>query len=281
MTTTTFATIDNVNKLVQTIWSPLFMKELRENTLWAGLINPTYGPFKGGDTTKVSRINKPTSTIKTVGTDADSFSANVLSSTQVDLKVDKRAVSAFKFEDLAIVMSQLEQEESEIREALLSDCKQQVNDFIKSQISPSAAAPDHVLTGVTDFNAAQLSAIRLLAGQAKWPSDKPWYLLVDPTFLTDIMDDTTLASADYGAADAPIIQGKVSLPRMNFNIIEDNSLSADTGFAFTSDFMLGALGEPVFKVSDLHPLGEFGFVISCDVVFGVKQWDDTQVISIA
>ena len=102
-----------------------------------------------------------------------------------------------------------------------------------------------------------------------------------PSYYGDILDDTTLASADYGAADRPIIQGQVALPRMGFNILEDNSLSNDTAYAFIPSFMMGAMGTPRFKISDLHAQKKFGFVLSVDMVLGVKQYDNKRVISIA
>lgn len=285
MSVTTFSAIDTQG-LVQTFWGPIIEKELREQTLWTGLLNdPNYTMQKvrGGDTYKITRINKPTSVIKTIGTDADSFTANTLSSTQVDLAVTKRCVSAFEFEDLAVLMSQLEQADSPIREALLSDVREQANDYIKSLISPSTSSPDHVLTSVTDFNTAQLSAVRLLASKAKWlSSGEPWYLLADPTYMSDMLDDTTISSASVmGTAQSPMILGNFAMKRMNFNIIEDNSLSTDTAFAFIPSFMKVILGEPRFKISDLHANKQFGYVISVDFPLGAVQLDNTRVISIA
>lgn len=281
MGTTSYNVADALG-LVQDFWAPVFMKELRESTLLAGLVNPTYGNFKKGDTVKVSEINKPSSVIRTIGTNADSFETNIMSSTQVDLKITKRAVSAYEFEDLAVVLSQLEDENSEIRESLLSDVRQQINDYLYSIISPSTATPDHVVTGVTDFNLAQLSATRLLAGTAKWPVNSPWYLLADPSYYTDMLDDTTLGSSLFGASDSPMIQGRIALKRMNFNILEDNSLATDKAYAFLSDFLLTAIGNVQFKISDLHAQKKFGFIISADVTAGAIQSPSgsTKVISI-
>lgn len=284
MTTTTFSYVDTTLGLVQDFWSPLFTKELRENTLWPGILhdpNYTMESVKGGDTLKISKVNKPTSTIKTIGTDADTFSSNVLSVTQSDLAINRRCVSAYKFEDLGILMSQLEQQDSQIREALLADVKQQANDFIKSLIVPSISEPDHSGISVSgDFNAAALSNGRTLAAVAKWGQDKDWFLLLDPTFYTDLLDDTTISASNViGAGVSPMVAGRFAVNRMNFNIVEDNSLATDTGFGFTRDFMKVILGAPRFMISDLHPLGQFGYQISVDFPMGGVQLDNTQVIS--
>ena len=285
MSVTTFNQVDSVAGLVQDFWSPVFMKELREQTLWAGLLadpDYTFEKIKGGDTFKISRINKPTSTIRTIGTDADSFDTNVISTTQVDLQVNKRCVSAYEFEDMGIVLSQLEAQDSEMRAALLADVKEQANDYIKSLISPSSSSPDHVQT-TSDFNLAVLSSVRKIAATAKWASfGEPWYLLVDPSYMSDMLDDTTLGAADtMGIDKSPMLEGKFVFKRMGFNIVEDDSLSTDTGFAFIPSFMKVILGMPEFKISPLHSQKKFGYIMSVDFPMGAVQTDDERVISMA
>jgi len=285
MATTSYNAVDTLG-LVQDFWGNVFEKELRENTLWTGLLadpNYTMEQVKGGDTFKISKINKPTSTIKTIGTDADSFSSNVLSTTQVDLKINKRCVSAYKFEDLAVVMSQLENENSEMRESLLADVRSQANDWVKSLIAPSASAPAHVITSVTDFNLAQLSAVRTLGANAKWrASGEPWMLLVSPSYYSDLLNDTTLNSSQtMGIGVSPVVQGFFNFNRQGFTIVEDDSLDTDTGFAFIKSFQKVVIGQPRFMISDLHALGQFGFQLSVDFPIGSVMMDDTRVISIA
>lgn len=285
MTVTSKSYVDATLGLVQDFWSPIFDKELRENNLWTGLLqdpNYTLQTIRGGDTVKITTINKPTSSIRTIGTDADTFDSSVLSTTQVSLQVNKRCVSAYEFEDLAMIMSQLEQQDSEIREALLADVREQANDWIKSLISPSTSSPDHVVSGVTDFNLAQLSAIRTLSAKAKWGSSgQPWYLLADPSYYSDLIDDTTLSNAQsMGIGKSPILEGMFQFKRMGYNIAEDNSLDTDTAFAFIPSFMKIIIGEPRFKISDLHAQKKFGFVISIDFPLGAIQLNDERVIKI-
>lgn len=282
---TGFNYVDNTLGLVQTFWSEIFQKELRENNLWTGLLadpNYTLTNVKGGDTLKISKINKPTSSIRSIGTNADSFETNVLSSVQSDLVINKRCVSAFEFEDLAMIMSQLEQENSEIREALLADVKQQANDFVKSLINPSSASPDHVLSGCTDFNLTQLSTVRQLAAEAKWfGSGEPAYILASPSYMTDMLKDTTISAANVmGSSPSPMLENRFVLPRLGFSILEDNSLGSDEAYAFIPSFLKVIIGQPVFRLSDLHASKKFGFVLSCDCVLGAVQLDDERVIKI-
>lgn len=275
--------IGDVSNQVQKYWAPIFTKELRESLILGSLVNREYqGDLRNqGDTVYVSQINAPSGELRTVGTDADAFQSEELSMTRISIQANKRAVASFEFEDLAVLQSQLDGQNSEIRESLLFAMNKQINNHLYSLVSPSTSSPDHVLDTVTDFNAAQLSAVRTLAAQAKWERSKGWWLLADPVYYSDMIDDTTLASADFGASDAPMIGGQIARQRMGFNILEDNSeglltlspgsAGADCALAFHPDFLHMVMQSEVqIKVSDLHSQKRFGFVMSADIVFGAS-----------
>lgn len=265
-----FTNTATVSQQVQSFWAPMFMKELRESALLPALVSKEYqGEIKqGGDLVYVSQLNAPVGALRTVGTDSDSFVPESMSTSRISVQANKRAVAAFKFEDLVQLQSQLGAQDSEIRSALLYACMKQMNDYLYSLVNPSTSAPDHVLNSVTDMNASQLAAIRLLAAAAKWPKDGQWYGLVDPSYYSDILNATTLTSSDY-VSDQAVVGGQVVNKRFGFNLLEDNSLGTDKGLFFHPDFMhLVMQKEPTFKVSDLHANGQFGYQISCDIIFG-------------
>lgn len=279
--------LGQVQDQIQKFWAPMFMKELREQHLIGSLINKEYqGEIKKlGDTVRVSQINAPVGQLKTAGVDADSFDSQLLTTQYVDVKADKRAVAAFEFEDLVDLQSQIGAESSAIREALLFAVMQQMNNYIYSQVAPSTSAPDHVINGVSDFNAAQLASCRLLAAQAKWMKQKGWWALLSPSYYSDILNAQTLISGDYVGAETPVINGQVVRERYGFSLLEDNSegilqlspadAGTDCALLFHPDFMhLVMQTQPTFKVSDLHSNKQFGYVISCDLVFGAKQGID-------
>ena len=262
--------IGNVSNQIQKFWSPIFTKELRQNNLLINLLDKSYqGELKAhGDTVYVSQVNAPTGDLLTVGTDADTFDSELLSMSRISIQANKRAVAAVEITDLADLQSQLGQQDSEIRQSLMYAISKQVNTYLYSLMVPSTSAPDHTLT-TTDFNAATLSTARKTAATAKWPSQEPWYLVVDPSYYSDILDDTTLSSVDYGAQDVPMIGGQVARPRMGFNIFEDNSLSTDIGYAFYKDCIHLVMQKmPTFKLSDLHAQKKFSYLLSVDMVFG-------------
>lgn len=260
-----------VSEQVQKYWAPMFMKELRESTLLPSLVNRDYdGEIKqGGDTVYVSQVNAPTGEMLTTGTNEDAFNPEALSTSRISVVANKRAVASFKFNDLVDLQSQIGAENSAIRDALMFAVMKQLNDYLYSLVSPSTSAPDHVLNSVSALDATQLIAVRTLAGQAKWLKDGKWYGLIDPSYWGDILAAQTLTSSDYVGGEQPVIGGQLANRRFGFNLLEDNSLGTDKALFFHSDFMhLCTQKAPVFKISDLHPNQQFGYVISCDMIFG-------------
>ena len=269
--------IGNVQDQVQKYWSPLFTKQLRGNLLLGGLVNKQYqgSITKGGDRVRVSQINAPTGQLLTIGTDADSFSSDLISTQYVDITANKRAVASFKFDSVVDLQSQISQGNPEVMSSLMFALDNQINTYLYSLVSASTATPDHDIASVTDFNAAQLSAVRLLASTAKWNRDG-WYCLVDPSYMSDIQNAATLTSSDYVGPQAVIPGGLSSMQRFGFNIIEDVNMKSKTGaavvdhaLAFHPDFMhLVMQSEVQVKISDLHALSQFGVLMSVDIIFG-------------
>jgi hypothetical protein len=270
--------ISTVSNQIEKFWSPLFAKELRKNSLIANLVNKDYqGEIKqGGDTVRVSQINAPTGQNLTIGTNADTFASEQLSLSYIDIQATKRAVASFEFDDLSQLQSQIDAETaggpaSEIRLAMAYAVDQQINAYLMSLVSPSTASPDHLVNSVTDCNKAHLGNMRLLAATAKWEKSKGWWGLLDPSYYQDVINDTTLSSRDFAEGDKPMVGGQVVQPRMGFNLLEDNSIAVDQGLFFHPDFLHLVIQRQIqFKISDLHPLKKFGYLISADVIYGAK-----------
>lgn len=267
-------TIAEVQDQVQKFWSPMFMDELRASMLIGSLVNKDYeGEIKnGGDTVKVSQLVTPQGENRTVGVNANAFTTEQLQVLQVEVKADKRAVAAFEFDDLSQLQSQIGQQDSKIRAALVESVNKQINDYLYSLVAPSTSAPDHLRNSITDFNKAELLAVRLLASQAKWGKAQNKFILADPSYYNDILGDTTLTSKEYGADDAPVIGGQVAQKRYGFWVLEDDGLAVDQAVSFHPDFLhLVTQTSVQFKISDLHSQKKFGYVISADIIYGAKQ----------
>lgn len=269
MSTTALA---NVQDQIQKYWAPRFTQELRESLLLGGLVSKQYeGQIaKGGDTVRVSQIVAATGELLDVGVNADSFNSEMLQTVKVDIVADKRAVASFKFADLVEIQSQIDKSDPEVMQALRFGMEKQINDYLYTLVAPSATAPDHIINSVTTFDATTLQTLRQNAGSAKWPKDGNWWLLLDPVYYAQLMGVTSLTSSDY-VGDQAVVEGDVAVRRFGFKIAEDNSRSSKYGLAFHPSFLNFVTQTSVqVKISDRHVMGEFGFIMSVDLVFGAK-----------
>ena len=268
----------DVSDQVQMFWAPIFVAELIESHPLIALVNRDYdGEIKkGGDTVRVSQIKRPAGETKVIGAVGDSdFTPEKLVTAYVDVKAERRFIASFEFEDLVELQSQIGDQDSTIRQALLESVMIQVNTYLYSLVAPTA---NHIFTGKANLAASDLSAYRKLAGKARWDKRKAWYGLLGPDYYGDIMDDTKLTSTD-NVADQPRVAGEIVTKRYGFGIIEDNSdglislapVTEKAGIFFHPDFMyLVVQMMPRFKVSDQHANNKFGYTISVDMIGGAK-----------
>jgi len=277
------SSLTEVTNQIQKFWSPVFQDQLKEDTLLPSLVNKEYSTnlaqgqqLKKGDTVRVSQYNRPTATRTTLGVDSDTFATSPINTSYVDLKLTKRITAAYEFEDIAELMSQVDSNDPKMRQTLFDAVALELNDYLYEFVNPSTSNPDHLINGVTDFNATQIATLRKLAAQAAWPRDNRWYILADPSYYSDALAAQTLTSADY-VNDAPVVGGQIVNRRFGFNILEDNSRSTDYAIAFHPDFLLGVWTEPRFLLSSLHPNKQFGYVLSVDILCGATLGIDGNV----
>jgi hypothetical protein len=264
--------LGDVQYQVEKYWAPVAMKQLRESLLLGALVNKDYqGDLKrGGDTVRVYQVNAPSASTTTIGTtNSNVFTPSAVSTSYVDIVANKHVTAAYEIADEVELMSLLNQGNPEVVQSLVFAVEKAVNTALYTAMVPSTSAPDHLLNSVTDLNNTQLLAIRQLAAAAKWDTMKGWYGLIDPSYYSDVLASQTLVSSDFGAADTPVISGKLGLRRYGFQIFEDTSLTTDVGYFFHPDAVhLVMAKELSIKISDLHPTGKHGFMLSVDMIFG-------------
>lgn len=278
----TVTTIADVANQVQKFWSPIFQNKLKEETILPSLVSKQYeGAIANqGDTVYVSAIDRPTAVRKTVGVAGyDSYSSQKMTTTRVAIQADTIIEAGYQLESLVQLQSQIGAQDSAIRQGLFEALEIELNSYLYSKVNPSTSAPDHSIASVTDFNASQLGAVRVLASQAKWGMDR--WLLCDPQYFQDLLNATTLTSGDY-ASDQATIAGKFVLNRFGFKIVEDNSAgllagvsptvnTQDCALAMVPDWLLFVMQQGVtFKLSDLHSQGKRGFLLTAEMLVGAS-----------
>lgn len=267
----------------QKFWAPMMVDEMKESAILPTLVSRDYmGEIKqGGDTVYISMVEAADGSIKTIGVDHQNYTSEKLKTQRVAIQANKIIEATFELDSLVDLQTQLGSPEgqSKIRNSLNKALELQLNKYLYSLVSPSLSAPDHSISGVSDFNASQVLANRLLASQAKWSSENGWWLLLDPSFMNDFLSATTLVSSDYVGSDLPVIGGKKPYNRFGFNIMEDNSAAmnqlsptlaaADYALAFCPDFMYLVMQQaPTIKISDLHANKQRGYLLTAELVVG-------------
>jgi len=280
--------ITDVSEQVKSFWSDMFVEELQESDLLVNLLSREYegeiGP--GGNEVKVNQWKDAEGEVSTIGVDDDIFNPEKLGESQIIIKADKIFSASFQFTSMAQLQSQLATADSAIRMSLLAGVRKQMNNYLYNQFSLV-----NNIGSVTDFNASQVSSLRKFAGQNKWKKDGNWFLTSDPSYYADLLNATTLTSADY-VADQPTIAGQLGSKRFGFNIFEDNSDgllglignmsgtdSEDIALAFHKEavhFVMQQQAE--FEVASLTANKQRGYVIKVDLIGGAKPGHDHDVL---
>lgn len=279
----------NVQDQVQTFWSDIFVPEFEEMAKFPSLVSREYeGEIReAGDQVKVSQINTPVANRRTIGTPGyEQYSSNPMSTQQITIKADQIIDAGYKINSLVDLQSQIKNQNSEIRRGLLKALEIEMNNWLYSLCAPSAASPDHIIDSVSDFNTAQVLAARKIAADAFWPEGENW-LLASSSYINDMLTVAGLTGADF-VSDNPVMTGRLVAQRFGLNIMEDTSVGMrqlspsgaanDLALLFHPSFMYLVMQmQPTFKLSDLHPTGVRGYLLTVELVAGAKLGIDGDV----
>ena len=156
----------DVSALIQKFWAPTLRSELKEDTLLPSLVSKEFqGSIqKGGDTVKVSTIQRPTAVRKTIGVAGyNDYQTDQLQTGQVEVVADTIIQAGYEIESLIDLQSQIHDPNSQIRQGLFESIEIELNNYLYEQMAPSSS------TGtVTTFDASQLGAAKIYASQQKW-----------------------------------------------------------------------------------------------------------------
>lgn len=270
----------DVANQVKKYWSPIGISKLKEDSYLPSIVNREYeGTIQNeGDRVVISEYVVPKATRKQTGAGEESFESVKLATQKVEVVANQTITVAYEVQSLVEIESQIKQADSRLRENMIMGLENELNAYLMSLVNPSSSTPDHLISGVSDFNATQLATVRNLAAKARWMKDGNWFGLVDPQYYSDMLNSTTLTSRDFTEGDT-VINGKIANKRYGFNIMEDNSdallslspaaAGADVGLFFHKDFMHLVMPQDItFQISSLHSQKKHGYLISAHMVCG-------------
>jgi hypothetical protein len=262
-------TLENSN-LIPEIWSKTFFDELRAQLMLADLFSRDYeGEIKTlGNKVKVNQIKKATGEILT--DDKQKYNTQKMENQQFEITADKRVSAGFKFTDLSELQSQAFEEDA--KAALSYGVMEALELFLIAQMKTALTSGALAPASASALAKADITKARTALSKAKVPFDGNIYAAYDPDYYGDLLDSSVLTSTDFVEGKALMDQKLPNIYKMKH--FEHQLLSTDHAFFFHRTLINLVMQQELrIKISDLHPLGEYGYVMTADLVFGSEVFE--------
>lgn len=266
--------------LVPEIWSAKYYDVLLAELPMADTVSRDYeGEIRSlGDTVNVSQFPEFGDAVE-VAEDQRNDAANITVS-QIQLIINKRIAQDFIITNLALTQSLPAMQK--LQELAIYSIMKKIQSLIVSLIVPSPSAPDHTLaytSGTTLALADALAAKELLDNQDIPMSNR--YLMMGSAQMNDLFNISGFTSTDFGASNAPLINGGLPSQILGFNP-KFSSLFGNTTYWYHSSFFQMAAQEGMnVNQYDQGSQGLRSMRINCDTLLGMKQFDNTRVVTIS
>lgn len=266
--------------LVPEIWSSKYYDVLLAELPMADTMSKDYeGEIKSlGDTVNVSQFPEFGDAVELAEDQRNDASSITVS--QIQLAINKRVAQDFIITNTAMLQSLPAVQK--LQELAIYSIMKKIQSLIIALIVPSASTPDHTLaydSGTTLALADALEAKELLDNQDVPMSNR--HLCFGAAQMNDLFNVTGFTSTDFGASNAPLINGGLPSQILGF-MPHFSSLFGNTSYWYHSSFfqMASQQGMNVSQY-DLGVDGKRAQRINCDTLLGLKQFDNTRVVTIA
>lgn len=266
--------------LIPEVWSSRYYEVLLSELPFNGVISRDWeGEIQNlGDTVNISQFPEfadADEVAEDARVDADSITVS-----QLQLVINKRIAKDFIITNTAMLQSLPAMEK--LRELAIYSINKKIQSLIISLIVPNASNPDHSIAygnATTLALADVLAAKELLDAQDVPMSDR--HMVVGAAQLNDLFNVNAFVSNDFGASNAPLINGGLPSQIAGF-MPHFTSVVGNTSYWFHSSFMTMAAQQGL-NVSqyDLGGEGKRAMRINCDTLIGIKQLDGLRVVTIA
>lgn len=266
--------------LVPEIWSSKYYDVLLAELPMADTLSRDYeGEIQSlGDTVNVSQFPEFGDAVELAEDQRNDAAAVTVS--QIQLIINKRVAQDFIITNTAMLQSLPAVQK--LQELAIYSIMKKIQSLIIALIVPSASAPDHTLaydSGTTLALADALEAKELLDNQDVPLSNR--HLCMGSAQMNDLFNITGFTSNEFGASNAPLINGGLPAQILGF-MPHFSSLFGNTTYWYHSSFfqMAAQQGMNVSQY-DLGVDGKRAMRINCDTLLGLKQFDNTRVVTIA
>lgn len=262
----------DVSEQIKKYWAPMTQSQLVQTNKLVNVINRDYegSIAQEGDTVYVSMIKPMVASLKTIGTDADTYSPSKIQTVRTAIVCDKVVEASVRVGSLVELQSQIQSGSAQLRETMVQAMSDALNAYLYTFIKSSVSNGTTGVTGCAAFTKAELRLARVYAGQKKWRTGN-WFGFMDPSYWGDMNIDDTLAKSNF-VSETPISAPSEFRNLLGFNLTEDNCLSTDQALFFHRDWLYFVMQQGAnWKVSDLHAQEKRGIHLSCEMVVGAKK----------
>jgi len=269
-----------VSALVPELWSSDYYDALLAELPMADTVSRDYeGIIQNlGDTVNVSQFPEFGDAVEVAEDQKNDAAAITVSNIQ--LIINKRVAQDFIITNLALRQSLPAMQK--LKELAIYSIMKKIQSLIIALIVPNASGPDHTLaygSGTTLALSDALAAKELLDNQDVPLSNR--HLCMGAAQMNDLFNITGFTSTDFGASNAPLINGSLPSQILGFNP-HFSSLFGNTTYWYHSSFFQMAAQEGMnVKEYDQGGDGKRSVRVNCDTLLGMKQFDNLRVVTIA
>lgn len=273
-------TASEVSVLVPQVWSSNYYSALLADLPFNSIISMDYqGEIQGlGDRVLISQVPEFDAAADLAeGSRLDASSVTV---TQQSLVINHRLAKDFILTNKALLQSLPVM--NELRDLAIYSIMKKIQALIIAASIPSSSAPDHQIayTGGTTLDIAKiLEAKELLDAQDVPQPDR--HMVLGAAQLNDLFAITTIQSSDFVASNAPVLSGQ--LPSQIFGFMPHfTSEAGNVVYLFHRSYMAMASQQGMnVKQYDEGVSGLRAERVNCDTLMGLKQLDNTRIVTIS
>lgn len=266
--------------IVPEIWSSRFYEVLLAELPFNDSISMDYQSDIAdlGDIVNISTV--PEFSEATELAEGSRNDADAVTMTKQQLTINKRLVKDFIVTKRAQLQSLPMMDK--LREHAVYSIMKKMQSQIIETIVPSASAPDHDIafdSGTTLALADILEAKELLDQQDVPEGDRK--MICGVSQYNDLFNISGFTSRDFIPAGSPVTQGAIQTPVLGFQAMMTSELG-NVAYLFHPKFMTMAVQDSLnIEVFNLGVDGVRGSRVNVDLLYGLKQLDDTRVVKLS
>lgn len=266
--------------IVPSVWSQKYYDVLLASLPFNAVVSKDYeGEIQNlGDTVKISSF--PEFDEAEVVAEDERANAAAITVTQQSLVINNRVVKDFIVTNKALMQSLPTMDK--LRDLAIYSIQKKMQSLIIAASIPSAAAPDHQIaydSGTTLALADMLEAKELLDAQDVPMANR--HFVVGAAQLNDIFNITGFTSSDFITAAGPMQSGALPPALLGF-APHFTSVVGNTSYWFHASYLTLASQKGIsVQEYDLGVDGKRATRVNVDTLFGLKQLDNTRIVTLA